>query len=61
MRKKNYSKKLTKARELYGPHNTLAFEIGISPSTLQEIIAGKAPSQRRVIESIDNYIKANGL
>jgi len=49
------------AREKFGPHHTLATDIGISPDTLQRVISGEEPKQARIVELITKYLKKKGL
>ena len=55
------SERLTEAREQFGPHHTLASNIGISPDTLQRVISGTEPKQSRIIDLINKYLTKKGI
>lgn len=58
---KKISTKLKEARRKYGPHNTLAVDIGISSDTLQRLILGAEPKQARIISLVNTYLDSKGL
>ena len=58
---KKLSERLKKARTQFGPHHTLATDIGISPDSLQRFIGGEEPKQRDLIDLINGYLSKKDL
>ena len=60
---KKLSDRLKKARRLYGPHNTLAVNIGIASGTLQKLIDGVSldECQSRIVKAVNEYLSSKEL
>jgi len=58
---KKLSTRLKKARTQFGPHHTLATNIGISPDSLQRFINGEEPKQPRLVGLVNTYLEKINL
>jgi len=57
----NICERMREARKLYGPNEKMAWEIGCSVGTIQNICSGKEPKYARIRQAVLKWLDEKGV